>query len=269
MLTYHGFGHARKDAYCVAPEVFAKQMDWIADAGLAVSVDELEQMLDGRRRLAHGAVLVTIDDGCNSLLRHALPVLMRHQIPALAFVSAGLLSAGRSGAGLGPLGRADLRELAAAGVEIGSHGWTHRPLGLLTPVEARREAVAARAALAEWCGRPIRAFAYPYGTGRAVTAQAAAAVRDAGYRLAFTARHGAVVAGADWFDLPRIKVEAGEGCWMFERLCAGGLDGWRVVDGVLWRLQTPAELPDAPDLPRDSTPARWDAVPRSHAEGPS
>jgi hypothetical protein len=49
--------------------------------------------------------------------------------------------------------------------------------------------------------------------------------------------HGAIRPGMDPISLPRIKVEGGEGLWMFRLLSQGAMDPWRVVDQNLWRLQ--------------------------------
>ena len=49
--------------------------------------------------------------------------------------------------------------------------------------------------------------------------------------------HGAIAPGADPLTLPRVKIEGGEGLWMFRAIVDGGLDAWRWVDRFMWRLQ--------------------------------
>lgn len=236
VLTYHGFGDRPRDPFCVDPRVFEAQMSWLAESGGAVSLADLEAHLAGTVILPRGAVLVTVDDGLRSLHSRALPILLRHRIPAVAFVTAGDIASAWPGAEP-TLGWAELRELAAAGIAIGSHSWTHRSLGRLGAEEIRVEAERSRDRLERELGRPVRHFAYPYGTRADYGPTAARVLRDAGYTCAFTSQHGAVRTGADRYTLPRIKVEGGEEMWMFRLLCGGGLDGWRLVDRALWRVQ--------------------------------
>jgi peptidoglycan/xylan/chitin deacetylase (PgdA/CDA1 family) len=87
-LTYHRFGHEAREAFCVAPEEFELQMAWLSSEGLAVSLEDVIELARGRRALPDGAVLVTIDDGCVSTLEIALPILQKHRVPAVAFISA-------------------------------------------------------------------------------------------------------------------------------------------------------------------------------------
>lgn len=86
---------------------------------------------------------------------------------------------------------------------------------------------------------PVVAFAYPYGTRVDYNAMTEEVLDNAGYTYVFTAQHGAVAPGAelDRMRLPRIKVEGGEGLWMFKLLVHGGLDAWGWIDRFAWRWQ--------------------------------
>src|SRR4051812_1850730 len=97
-LTYHRFGHIDRDPFCLAPEQFDAQMRVIADAGLAISLAQLESFLYGTEVLPRDAVLITVDDGFRSLRTAALPILKEHRIPAVAFVSSGKIGSARSDA---------------------------------------------------------------------------------------------------------------------------------------------------------------------------
>ncbi len=107
----------------------------------------------------------------------------------------------------------------------------------MEPQRARDEAVRSREVLRQRLGCPVTSFAYPYGTRADFSRATAKILTDAGYTTAFTSQHGAIKQGADPTALPRIKVEGGEGQWIFRLLCRGALDGWRLVDRALWRVQ--------------------------------
>jgi peptidoglycan/xylan/chitin deacetylase (PgdA/CDA1 family) len=244
VLTYHRFGEANYDPFCVTPKEFEKQMSWLANNGLAVSLREIENYLSHGKSLPDGAVLVTMDDGCGSVLSHALPILKHYNIPSVAFVTTG--NVGRKSNQLNRQGEKPkedyldwngLRKLCAAGVDIGSHALTHRSLGKMTISEAENEVHESRKELEENLGISVSSFAYPYGTLADFNLSLADALRRNGYRTAFTSQHGVLRRDLDMMLLPRIKVEGGDAEWLFPMLVRGGLDRWRWIDKALWRMQ--------------------------------
>ena len=71
-------------------------------------------------------------------------------------------------------------------------------------------------------GRPVTAFAYPYGTLADFARGRRRSWRGSGYDCAFTSQHGPVRPGMAPLPLPRVKVEAGDPSWLFPRFCARG-----------------------------------------------
>jgi len=243
VLTYHRFGHAVRDPFCVAPDDFESQMRWLADERLAVSLADVEAFLAGRKDLPARAVLVTVDDGFESVLTEMLPILRAHAIPAVAYVSPGLVgdehAAPPTDGAQRYLGWRQLETLLDGGMTIGSHGFSHRSLGRIELSEARDEIFRSRETLQSRLGCAITSLAYPYGTLADFSADTARLIHEAGYTTAFTSQHGSIARGADAWSLPRIKIEGGEGLGMFRHICRGGMDAWRLVDRALWRLQRP------------------------------
>ena len=244
VLTYHRFRTSRHDPFSVDIGQFERQMCWLAEQRLAISLADLDEFLAGRREIRDGAVLVTIDDGYREIWSSALPILRRYSIPAVAFVSsADMTTEGPAGdrssnqdcdARLTP---SELSALPAGSVEVGSHSWQHRSLGRMTAEEAGRQIRKSKTDLEALLGRPVTAFAYPFGTWKDFNATTTALLTNAGFRFGFTSQHGSISANAEPYSLPRIKVEGGEGLWMFKRLVSGALDSWWLVDRSLWWLQ--------------------------------
>jgi peptidoglycan/xylan/chitin deacetylase (PgdA/CDA1 family) len=217
-------------------------MRLLAREGLAVSLDQLKAFLAGEAELPRDAVLVTVDDGFRSLLGTALPILRDFAIPAVAFVSAGLLSSSEANRSSGDAPEPYLRweeldALLESGVSIQSHGISHRSLTHLSTQEAYQELLQSRRILEDRLGLAVDAFAYPFGTRADFNATVAGLAKDAGYQLAFTSQHGPVEPGSDLFTLSRTKVEGGETLATFAALVHGGLDAWRWIDRGLWRMQ--------------------------------
>jgi peptidoglycan/xylan/chitin deacetylase (PgdA/CDA1 family) len=169
-------------------------------------------------RLPRKSVVITFDDGCRCFRDHAWPELAARGMSATLFaVSAalgGTNSWDREGEGAGPAERreellpaAALRDLAAAGVEIGSHGRRHRDLTRATGAELADEVTGSRDELAAAVGQPVRTFCYPYGGS---SPEARTAVRGAGYLAAAAIAGAEGAAGGDLHALPRLPIRPGE-----------------------------------------------------------
>ena len=204
-----------------------------------MSLDLLACAFAGQATLPPGAILVTIDDGCASTLERAAPILQRAGVPAVAFLTASRLGTTESGVPERFLSAAEMRALPSAGIDVGSHGWSPRSLRTVDDDTLRQELEGSRCRLEDLLGREVRAFAYPYGTGRDHSARTRVAVARAGYRFCFTSVHGSFRPDADPLCLPRVKIEGGEGLSMFTAACNGGLDAWRVIDrhGGRWQAR--------------------------------
>jgi GT2 family glycosyltransferase/peptidoglycan/xylan/chitin deacetylase (PgdA/CDA1 family) len=218
VLAYHAVSDLGEDAilaeYGIPAERLAEQLDALTAHGWTfVDLDAVLAAFEGRDSLPERAILVTFDDCYVDLLADGLPVLRERGVPAVAFAVAGLTGATNEwdrplGARELPLLDADgLRNLAAGGVEIGSHAMTHRPLARLEPAEAAKE-VTESADFLESLGLPRpRALSYPHGETSSAVETAAV---EAGYLAAFTVEPGTADGSRDRLALPRIEVLAGD-----------------------------------------------------------
>ena len=208
VLMYHQVGPHRRGSslnrWRVPEEDFAAQLDLLARRG--VRGVALRDLLDRPEATEPRAVL-TFDDGYAGVLARALPHLSSKGFSATVFVVSGKLGGVNDWDGETPgeeLLTADgVRALAAAGVEIGSHGATHRALTELADDEVEAEVAGSRAALEALTGKPVVSFCYPYG---AFDDRAVAAVAKAGYRAATVIRGGISPDLNDPFRLKRISV---------------------------------------------------------------
>jgi peptidoglycan/xylan/chitin deacetylase (PgdA/CDA1 family) len=146
---------------------------------------------------------LTFDDGFRDVL-DALPVLADTGSTATLYVPAAHIGATATWLDHRPdlLDWAEVRSVAAAGIEIGSHGHVHRPLDVLPPIEMARQVGAARARIAQETGAPVRSFAYPHGYH---TARVRVAVAAAGHDSACEVGRRVVRPGDDRFALPRLQ----------------------------------------------------------------
>ncbi len=186
VLMYHSVEPYDTDPYQVTvhPERLDRQLRWLRRRGMrGVSMRELLQAR--REGRGHGLAGLTFDDGYTDFVTEVLPALDRYGFTATVFVVAGALGGHNSWDEPGPrkalMTAADVRNVADAGMEIGSHSMSHIRLPESTDEELTEEVQRSRQVLAELAGRPVTGFCYPYG---AVGEREVRAVRAAGYDYA-------------------------------------------------------------------------------------
>lgn len=163
-----------------------------SDGFYRISVQELETLVAELRRLRYQtvssrtfrawqqgegtlperAVVLTFDDGYASHFDLVVSLLLRYRFTGTFFITVDRI--GRSGY----LSWEQARKLIFLGMEVGSHGLSHRPLIGLSPQDLLEELTRSKQVLEEHLGVPIRALAAPGGFwNQRVTA----AARQAGY----------------------------------------------------------------------------------------
>lgn len=118
-----------------------------------------------------------------------------------------------------PMNWAQLREMHAAGFEIGSHGVHHRMLAKLPQAEMETELRDSKATLERELGAPTALISYPVGGGTAFDERVVQATVAAGYRAACSYICGTNPARApDRYALRRLPVERDMGPGWFEAM---------------------------------------------------
>jgi peptidoglycan/xylan/chitin deacetylase (PgdA/CDA1 family) len=174
ILLYHSLTAQATQAYrpyAVDPGKFREQMEMVAASGSRTLTvrDHVAAMAEPRDGDREPRALITFDDGFDDVHREALPVLARLGLKATAFVvtsHVGGTSSWLAGQGEGDrklLSWTQLRELAGAGIEIGSHSHTHPQLDTLPRALADDEIRRSRSILEDRLQVPVTSFAYPHG----------------------------------------------------------------------------------------------------------
>ncbi|MFE6163877.1 polysaccharide deacetylase family protein, partial [Streptomyces sp. NPDC056486] len=172
------------------------------------------------RSLPKRPVLITFDDGYEGVHRHALPVLAEHDFASTLFVSTGWLrGAHDTGGGLDLMLDWDqVRELAAAGTEIGGHSHTHPQLDQLDDDDLWFELLRCKEILTDELGTRPASFAYPYGYS---SRRVRRTVRGAGFAQALAVNNGLARRTQGPYALRRVTVRRSTGIEEFERLVEG------------------------------------------------
>ncbi len=189
-LLYHDLANLAHGDRGLARARFRHQLGLVAKWGFRFR--SIPQFLAGEAS-SPTDVVITFDDGGRSFLDCALPVLEEFGAPATMFVVAGFV--GCAGRAMEFLTWDDIDRIAAAGVDIGSHGLGHLPLTGTDSGAIARE-VAGATEIFRRRGHVPRTFCYPYGR---FSAAAKDVVSRSGFEAAFTIKQG----GHDRFELRR------------------------------------------------------------------
>jgi peptidoglycan/xylan/chitin deacetylase (PgdA/CDA1 family) len=192
VLCYHAVSESFPAALSVTPAAFERQLGLLKRAGYRGATFE-----DAVRARSGKVVAVTFDDAYLSVLQLARPLLDSVGFPATVYAPTAYLDTpeqplkwngierwhdGPHERELLPMSWDQLRELADAGWEIGSHTRTHPHLTELDDETLRAELVESKATAEDRMGRPCTTIAYPYGDydERVVAAAGAAGYAAAG-----------------------------------------------------------------------------------------
>ena len=173
----------------------------------------------------HLNVAITFDDGSDTDLLAAAPLLKEMDFKATFYVIVGWL--GRNGY----LSQTQLRELHAQGFEIGCHSMNHRYLTGLSEGELRVEMAEAKARLEQILGVRVDHLSCPGGFWDIRVAREA---RLSGYCSVATSRTGVNAEHTHAYCLARISMMRGTTLADFDRICRGkGLFARRAKEAIL------------------------------------
>jgi peptidoglycan/xylan/chitin deacetylase (PgdA/CDA1 family) len=189
----------RKDL-SVTPERFETHLAYLRDHGYhVITLDDLLYALTQGRPLPEKPVIITFDDGYEDNYTHAFPLLRKFGFEAHFFVITDFVNAGKPEY----MTWAQLEEMAAAGMRIGSHSRDHPDLKGKSLDYLVWEALGSTEALQEHLGRHPRWVAYPSGSYDQRTIDV---FKSANYWGGLSTEQGATHTTADLFHLSRVRV---------------------------------------------------------------
>ena len=230
VLCYHGI---RDDAWApeamplgkwhVSASAFDAQCRLFREYCNPISLAELLSGLDDPSTLPRRPVLLTFDDGIHTWHSIGKPILQRHDLPAVFFVTTDpvkkqypfwktdtLFMEKQSAASTdsddfsAPLTVEQLRDLAQTpGFTIGVHTVTHPVLTKENEKEQRRQIRESKDQVEAWVGRAVQSLSYPYGR---YTDQTLRLAREEGIEVAFTTQQNFVLEGESPLTVPRFYV---------------------------------------------------------------
>jgi peptidoglycan/xylan/chitin deacetylase (PgdA/CDA1 family) len=209
VLMYHSVpatAPVTPDEHAVPVAELEEQLGMLTEQGWRLT--GLTEALELRRAdVAARVIGVTFDDGFLDF-RNAFDVLVRLGARATMYVPTGDVGLrGPAAAGKGArLSWSELADVAAAGVEIGSHSVNHRMMDVLSAPELEAEIVGSKHAIEDNLGSPVHSFCYPHGyAGRRVER----AVAAAGYSNGCIVGRRIAASTDGPYRIPRLHVRPG------------------------------------------------------------
>jgi peptidoglycan/xylan/chitin deacetylase (PgdA/CDA1 family) len=193
--------------YILPLKTFRLQMMWLKDAGWqGLNVSE------ALRHPVKPSVCITFDDGCETDLIAAAPVVRELGFNATFYLTAGFLGTP------GYLNADQVQELDAQGFEIGCHSMTHPYLSDLPEAELKREIWDAKLQLEQIVHHPIEHFSCPGGRYDQRTLEMA---RKAGFKSVANSEFHANSSGTNPYQLGRVAMLRDITLGHFKGTCQG------------------------------------------------
>lgn len=228
VLVYHRFAGELKpgqERIDVAPRRFRRHLRLLRALGFRpLPLDDLLAFHRGERNaLPRRRFAITVDDAMADAvepLRRAARLAPQLFVPTAEVGGSAHWIDGEPVAGWD-----EIRQLASAGVAIGSHTRHHRRLTRLGDAEREVELAGSLAELRERLPSASAVIAYPNGDHDDAVCAAAAA---AGYEAAFTTEKGRNGAATDPYRLRRVSVHGADGAMavLWKALTGEALPGW-------------------------------------------
>lgn len=199
--------------YVLPESSFRKQIEWLGHNNWrGLSVTEALEFPSTK------SVAITFDDGCETDMITAAPILKDAGFHATFYVTAGFLGT------RGYMSPSQLRELASS-FEIGCHSMTHAYLNDLESPLLQKEIVDPRSRLEDMIGKKVEHFSCPGGR---YDDRVLAVAKKAGYRSLATSRSQINTHRTDLFHLGRVAILRDTDEIAFSQICSGS---------ALWKTQ--------------------------------
>lgn len=214
VLSYHSIHPSPRASGTTSPELFDAHLRWLRRHCDVVPLVKISQrILNGSGR---PTVAITFDDGFADNYLAALPILLRHEVPATFFLATGLIDRdpnvlSQSWSGWQENGSTltwpQILEMRRQGMEFGAHGHRHVPLALLTDDEAREDLDTSKAILEKRLEQQIDAVAFPFGRPRRhVSARTLEIAKEVGFDRGFLVLYRRVLSRDSPLGIPRFVV---------------------------------------------------------------
>ena len=208
VLMYHFFYDKNErepqDGNWIEINDFDAQMKYLSENDFYFPTwEEVEDYIDGKTELPEKSVVITVDDGDPSFFELGVPIIQKYNVQATSFVVTYWYG--------------DVAENKEKNISYQSHSYDMHKGGsngkgvmLSWSYEKMVEDLKTSQ---EVLGGPT-IFCYPFGQYNELDIKA---LKDTGFKLAFTTQGGRVKKGASKYELPRVRISGNTGLEAFKK----------------------------------------------------
>jgi peptidoglycan/xylan/chitin deacetylase (PgdA/CDA1 family) len=191
ILCYHRFAERCSAPFCTPAAEFEEQLRYLKENGYRViPLSEFQEFVTYSRSIPPKSVVITLDDGYQSIYEIAYPILKKYGFTATLFIYTNFIGSAKSA-----MTWDELRQMKADGFEVGSHSLSHCDLTRKKEGESdqaflervNEELVVSKQIIDQKLGQDTVYLAYPYG---AYDPAVLALSQEAGYKLGFSVKNG-------------------------------------------------------------------------------
>jgi peptidoglycan/xylan/chitin deacetylase (PgdA/CDA1 family) len=228
-----------------SPDVFADHMQALHQDGYRTAnlAEVASRMRAGDADGMEKTVVITFDDGYQDFYSDAFPVLSRYNYSATIFLPTAYIGdAEKRFNSQRCLTWTQVRELAKAGIEFGSHTVTHPQLWNLSREAARHEIRDSKAEIEQNLASEIQSFSYPYALpepDRNFTQFVRETLAESGYQNGVSTIIGTASAKDDIFFMRRLPANSCDDPRLLRAKLAGAYDwlhtaqyAWKAISGA-------------------------------------
>jgi peptidoglycan/xylan/chitin deacetylase (PgdA/CDA1 family) len=224
ILVYHRFGEAATELTTIRTATFVQELEWLR--ANRISVLPLHEVVGriraGKLPAESPSVVLTVDDGHESVYTQMFPVILRYRVPVTLFVYPSAISNSKTA-----MTWEQLTEMGASGLlDVQSHTFWHPNFNIeksrLAPAAyeqfVRDQLVLSKSRIEKKLGNRVDLLSWPFGIHDPQLEKMAA---EAGYVAGFTIERQRVKGEEELFALPRFEVTDADRGARFETLVTG------------------------------------------------
>ncbi|WP_054970052.1 polysaccharide deacetylase family protein [Alicyclobacillus ferrooxydans] len=202
VLMYHDVTYLPHNSLGMSQTQFSSEMAWLHQHGFhPIHLGQLYAAMYRKGALPSRPIVITFDDGYESVYSNAYPVLQKYNFPATVFLITGAV--GHTGK-FAMLTWQQLSAMETSGViDVESHTIHHIDMSLATQAAQQRELINSAKVLTAHLHHPVLYFCYPSSKYTATTIRN---LQTDGYLLAFTEHPGYANANQGAYQLHRLRV---------------------------------------------------------------
>ena len=208
VLMYHFFYDKNErepqDGNWIEINDFDAQMKYLSENDFYFPTwEEVEDYIDGKTELPEKSVVITVDDGDPSFFELGVPIIQKYNVQATSFVVTYWYG--------------DVAENKEKNISYQSHSYDmHKGgsngKGVMLSWSYEKMVEDLKTSQEVLGGATI--FCYPFGQYNELDIKA---LKDTGFKLAFTTQGGRVKKGASKYELPRVRISGNTGLEAFKK----------------------------------------------------